>query len=477
VKNRSASIRRLHWVAVCLASLLYYALVVHGVRGKSGTADEFIHVTGGFSYWAFDDYRLHPENGNWSQRLVSLPAVLGNVAFPTLDQEAWRRSIVAELGDQLFFGPGVDSDAMLIAARRIVAVVGVLLGILVFQWSRSIYGFGGAWVSLIVFMFTPAVLANSGLATSDIIATTFFLAAVLALWRVLHRTTPLAVAASVLACGGLFLSKFSALIFIPIAVSMVVVRMLGARPLEVSIGPNRTVAGARRLPWFTGLTLVHAAGVVLIIWASFGFRYSAFSAGLTGSERFIDPWNEIVDSSLVGRSVQWARTHEVLPEAYLYGLGTVSAYSKHRSAFLNGQVQPGGWRWYFPYAALVKTTLPALLLVATFVVVIMRRLMRRGGDADADDFDPYDLIPLTLLVGWYWAFAVASHLNIGHRHLLPASAAMTVMLGAVAGPLSRLKTSFGWLPMGRPGTYFPKDAAPRRGRLQGQPKGILPLGR
>ena len=63
--------------------VLYYVMAVSAAAQKSMTFDEMAHLTGGYTYWAFDDYRLHPENGNWPQRLGALPAVLSGAAFPS----------------------------------------------------------------------------------------------------------------------------------------------------------------------------------------------------------------------------------------------------------------------------------------------------------------------------------------------------------------------------------------------------------
>jgi hypothetical protein len=41
---------------------LYYVMALTAAGQKSMTFDEMAHLTGGYTYWAFDDYRLHPEN-------------------------------------------------------------------------------------------------------------------------------------------------------------------------------------------------------------------------------------------------------------------------------------------------------------------------------------------------------------------------------------------------------------------------------
>ena len=86
------------------------------------TFDEMAHLTGGYTYWAFNDYRLHPENGNWPQRLGALPAVLGGAAFPRLDQPAWTTSNVYVIGDQFLYSSGNDADTVLGRGRAVMAL-------------------------------------------------------------------------------------------------------------------------------------------------------------------------------------------------------------------------------------------------------------------------------------------------------------------------------------------------------------------
>jgi len=60
----------------CLALLLalgHAALATLAMREKSTTADELAHVTGGYTFNRWHDYRLQPENGNLPQRWQTLP--------------------------------------------------------------------------------------------------------------------------------------------------------------------------------------------------------------------------------------------------------------------------------------------------------------------------------------------------------------------------------------------------------------------
>ena len=55
-------------VPVVVLLALHVCLGLSAVRQQALTFDEGAHFAGGYSYWAANDYRLHPENGNWSRR-------------------------------------------------------------------------------------------------------------------------------------------------------------------------------------------------------------------------------------------------------------------------------------------------------------------------------------------------------------------------------------------------------------------------
>src|SRR5689334_19530885 len=110
----SVSPRRLgRGAAVAALLALYYVMAISAASQKSMTFDEMAHLTGGYTYWAFNDYRLHPENGNWPQRLAALPAVLSGARFPPLDQPAWTTSNVYVMGDKFLYFSGSDADTLL----------------------------------------------------------------------------------------------------------------------------------------------------------------------------------------------------------------------------------------------------------------------------------------------------------------------------------------------------------------------------
>src|SRR5262249_53309715 len=115
-----------------------------------------------------------------------------------------------------------------------------------------------------------------------------------------------------------------------------------------------------------------------------------------------------------------------LPEGYLQGFLTALESTRHRSAFLLGRHSSTGWWYYFVVTFLVKTPIPFLLLI-----VLACLLVRRHGAGLAAE------AMLLLPVALYAVVSLTSHLNIGHRHLLP----MYPFLIVFASKVARLFTS------------------------------------
>src|SRR5260370_36670449 len=96
--------------AAALVLIAFWLGMVASVRDASQTLDEGAHVTAGYAYWRFNDYRLDPENGNLPNRVVALPLLFGNYRFPAIDSETWRNSDKWGLSWQWFYELRNDAD-------------------------------------------------------------------------------------------------------------------------------------------------------------------------------------------------------------------------------------------------------------------------------------------------------------------------------------------------------------------------------
>ncbi len=399
------------------------------------TGDEIAHLTAGYSYWKTDDYRLQPENGNLPQRIAALPLLHRDLKFPTLDQNAWRISDVWDLGFQWFYDCGNDLASMLRAGRMMIALLGAATGALVFLWARRLYGDKAGLLAVGLFAFCPTMLANGALITSDMTATFMFLAAVTAFWAMAHRLSFVRILVFGLALGLLCVAKFSAPVVAPICAILFAVRVAGRETLESGWPWRLPIVGRLKVALsLVGATLAACALAIGVIWASYGFKYPMFRHFEPNRVRSLVGWDVLEDrGGLLVPILRFARTHELLPESYIYGFAHTYRFSRYRKAFLNGEYRSTGWLSFFPYTTLVKTPLALFGLIALGGAYAASR--RRSAAQWRERL--YEWSPLLTLFAIYWAFMLSSGLNIGHRHIIPVYPVYFVMAAGAAAWLTR----------------------------------------
>ncbi len=414
-------------------------------RQFSTTYDEIAHITAGYAYWTEGDFRFQPENGNLPQRLVGLPLLAMDIAPLPDEHTAWPTGNVWEMGDTFFYRLGNNPADLLAAARGTMALFSGGLCFLVFWWSRRLFGDVAGLLSQGLAAFSPTLLAHGGLATSDNVTGLTFLAATLAWWTVCHRITWRNVGVAGVTAGLLAVSKFSAVLFGPVALVMIGVRLSrsDALPLE-GFHRRREWTGWRRLLPLLGVAALTFLIAWTSIWAFYGFRFKpTLQPQRTDYAR---PWEELMmeqppamqkladgrpaslqpvnfEPGAVQAVTQFCLDHRLFPEAYLHGLLIVDRYSRSRLAFFAGEFRNTGWWTFFPTAFLVKTPLPALALIGLGLLTLAAHRRKPALW--------YQLTPLIALVVIYGSVIIASHLNIGHRHMLPIYPVLFILAGGV----------------------------------------------
>lgn len=457
---------RRRWISAALVALalLGYWLMAVSVSPRMGvTADEVVHLTGGYSYWKFNDYRLHPENGTLPMRVAALPLLGMDLKFPPLDDPDWVKSKVNLVGEKFYYQLGNPVPEMLQRGRAAIALFGVLTCWLVWRWARGLFGPAAGGLALALAVFCPALLAHGGLITSDIAFTACALAALTAVWRLLHRITWGWLLLAGIACGACFLSKMSGAIIVPLIGALWLLRCLRGAPLAVALGGR--VRLLRRRVGVAAASLAAlvavAAGSLFLLWANYSFRFEAFNRELSQAEGYYFSWDVLLereqipwpdDGSLLSqfapklrplqqttltRLVGALRDARVLPEPYLWGFAHTYKFSRERPAFFMGEYRKTGWPLFFPVAFLMKTP-PATLLAflagvgALGWLALGRRPAARPGRGwlRVTRSPLYKAAPLILFFIVYWIMAVRMTLNLGHRHILPVYPAFYVFTAA-----------------------------------------------
>jgi 4-amino-4-deoxy-L-arabinose transferase-like glycosyltransferase len=205
------------WLGLAVAGLLllHYALAARSLLGENPTIDEVVHLPAGVTYWQRGTFRLYHHNPPLVKLVAALPVVWsGVVTAPLYESASWTSVAPSQAAfGHLFAALNAERFFELFQlARLMMPLFSVLGGLVVFEWSRRLYGTSGGFLSLALWVFCPNVLAHGRLITTDMGSTSLGVAATFAFWLYLQKPGwRQAVAAGVL-LGLAELTKFSMLL-------------------------------------------------------------------------------------------------------------------------------------------------------------------------------------------------------------------------------------------------------------------------
>jgi len=214
------------------AAALAIGVFVQGLvlaERESLTWDEPGYIAAGYANLRFDDYRLNADHPPLMQKLSALPLLFLPVRAP--DPGAARflesKNPRATYGREFFFASGNDVLRLTRWARIPVLLLTATLVLCVFAWGRRLFGEGPALVAATLTALCPNLVAHGRLATEDLGCTALMFAAVWTLWRALDAPTGTRAALCGLVTGLALLSKYTALLLLPVFAGLVALSWRG----------------------------------------------------------------------------------------------------------------------------------------------------------------------------------------------------------------------------------------------------------
>jgi 4-amino-4-deoxy-L-arabinose transferase-like glycosyltransferase len=399
-------------VAVLLVAL--FVQLAFLANRNSITWDEDDHIYAGYMSWKTGDFGLNPEHPPLVKLLGTLPLLGMDLKMPPPQDRFFKHEAFLNGKDFLFKN---DFNTMLFRVRIAVASLTVLLALFVFLAAREMFGTGAGFIALGLLVFDPNLLAHGAVLGTDIGLSCFTLASIYAFYRYVKAPSLGRLALVGLAAGLALASKHTAILIFPMFVMLAIAEIVRkASPT----GETRNKLAVRLAVAFIGISVM----AVAILWAFYGFRYSARPAGLQMNPpfaEFVQGLSRPHDRQLLETVARW----KLLPESYIYGLADVRGMSDFYQSYLMGEVYPHGVVAYFPLAFLMKSTLTLLLLLALAAgMVILRKL--RGAR---------EILFLTIPPAFYMLVAMFSRMNIGLRHILPIYAFLWILAAGAAWKL------------------------------------------
>lgn len=383
-------------------------------RVFSETLDEPVHVACGYEWLTGRGYLTDPTHPPLERVLSAAPLVLMRIPPPT------QTDFVGKGNDLLYANDRYEKN---LARARMGNLFLFIAGMIALAaWAHRLFGFAVGAVATALFATLPPILAHAGLATTDLAVATTLTVSLIALdfWLdapTLRRGVLLGIA---IALG--VLSKFSFLLFFPVAALV----LIGVR-----VGKRNAALDAK------SLALAAAIGF-LLIWAGYRFSFGRLDAIPMGKFYLETPAPRPLRPL-----AKWVAEQVPLPMPELFmGVGAVKMHDiDGHPAYLLGRYSQRGWWYYFPVVFFYKTPLPFLILAAWGIALLLRRRPEIAW------------IPIALML-----CVLPSSINIGIRHLLPiypplciAAAFATVTIARQSRDLfgrAALAALLGWLVIG-----------------------------
>jgi 4-amino-4-deoxy-L-arabinose transferase-like glycosyltransferase len=452
---------------VAVLAAIFGMLSWAAVSTKSATADEPLHVVGGWMATHYHDFRCNPEDPPLWKYWACIPCTTEQFPFdeaklahsPVWKQMPHNMFMQWIFSEMTIYDPAIpDPEAALARQRAMMVALGVVLALLIADWSWRIGGAAAALAATFVYCLDPNFLGHAGLVKNDVPLSLSLAFMAWSVWKLGRRATWLNALIAALACGAVLTVKFSGVLVGPIAAAMLVTRAMFPQPWPV-LGRTLATRGSRLLA-AAGLLAAMAVISWVVIWACYDFRYNPSpdptvrlpirlqidsDGARIGVIRFeADMWADAYHAdarnyslSLLDKTVIWADDHHLFPQAYLVGFLYTYASTISRQTFLLGHYSNVGWWYYFPLAMLFKT--PTATLIAFIAAVAMGVYLLRLRAA-ADWTRRWTIACLAIPPAIYLAVAMHGHLNLGLRHVLPIYPFAFIALGWLfAAALARWK--------------------------------------
>jgi 4-amino-4-deoxy-L-arabinose transferase-like glycosyltransferase len=443
------------WLAASSLLTVMLLLMLVSSWEDSLTFDEPAHIAAGYAYLRFRDARLNYEHPPLLKMLAAIPLLPLSPHFP-LTSSAWQdvNNGQWETAFLFLYRSGNDPRRIGALARLGPIALTVLLGLVLFLWTRQWAGSGSALLTLFLVVFSPTILAHGRLVTTDVAAAFGVTLAGFAFIYFLSTPGRKTALLSGLALGLALLCKFSTFLLVPFMAALTLL-WIGLKPKRifrylfglVIIGVSTALLVVLFYLWTTAYYPPERQlrdSYLALFWVENG------PAGRVGNESIDDYFTLLrqdrtrdlracmgLHPAQHGRRLRRCPADLAIFLAdkpllrawghYLYGLvwtlnraraGTAASFPFY---FLE-EVSVSGRPFYFPIVYALKEPLPLHLLTATAVVLVVIRLWSSAWSLHAIlnwlRGHPTD----TCMLGWiafYWSITINANLNIGVRHLLP----------------------------------------------------------
>lgn len=389
--------RRAGWTLVLTALLVIAVLrIVATYHVFNHTIDEPSHIAGGIEWWEKGTYTLEPKHTPLARISVALGPYLAGVrgtgatrwqdTYPILSENGtyWRNLILGRLGVLPYF---------------------VIATLVMFFWTKRLFGVHTALLAVAIFTQLPTILAHSSNATTDVPLTAMFCCSLYGLIVWLREPAPKTAALLGVATGLALCTKLSTLVFLPAC----------ALPLLVTY----YLSGKAHWRSLLRTTPVVVVLMAVTVWGVYRFSHVPLEQVTHIPDRAAA--KVFGRSSRITGMVHVIANHVPVPAPeFFYGIRMLRDQNREGSrGFLFGRVREGGWWYFFFVAVALKTPLAVLLLAILGSIAIWRKYWHNRVDWEISA----PLLSFVMLM----IVTTPAHLDSGVRYVLPVFVFLSIL--------------------------------------------------
>lgn len=416
--------------AVSILLVVHTCLLSYSAWCHSPVFNEVGHLASGLYTWQTGRFDLFRVNPPLVRTVAAAPVALTAPAIdwdfgaigrdPRYEYDGAKQVIRACHQDTLWY----------IRLARLACIPFSLLGAVICgRWSTELFGRPAGLIALLLWCFSPFVLAHASLITADAHSAALGITAVYLFWRWLKRPSFRRAGIAGFLLGLAILSKTTLLLFLPACLCLWCVDLDQRDWTSMCSTWKRDVA----------MLLLITVVCLLVVNAGYLFRGTCkplLEHAPFRSEMFRDlaaQTDEHQGEKPKGASLL-ARIPIPLPRDFILGIDIQKGdFEDGKACYLRGQWQSnGGWWYFYFYAMLIKAPLGVLGL---FLLTLATWLLSKRSRLGRVDELALLLPPLTIFL----LVCCQTQMTIHSRYLLPAFPFIFVWISRIGLAFSQKK--------------------------------------
>ncbi len=383
-----------HFFVVLVVGILFAVLLLIAAIKTPMTFDEPLHIASGYSKFVLQDFRMNTEQPLLAQYLMGV-AVSFSGPNLNISHESWVKKELITFSQRFFFSDNQNPEELLFLGRLPSVLFSLVLLVVVYFFAVSLAGKTAGVVASILVAVEPSILAHGSLATTDMPFTALFVLTLFLCIKYVECPSRKHLVTFALVFAFWQLTKYSAIVLSPVFLFVLICVPVWQKRISFKKSCS------------------HVFFIVFIVWfvvcSAYLFRGVGVPVGIAMQQDSYLGAQYSPDTVLAALP-SWVvyKIPSPLPYHYVKGIGFVLFEGKShvKNKLFNGY-STSGFRSYYFFAFLFKTSIPLLLimLITKYAFFVKKPVQT-------------ELI-LLLCIAWLFMVFSLTTKQLGIRYILP----------------------------------------------------------